>query len=838
MLTVITDIHGIRPAENHILNHELSLLENIMLAVPNGADVAEVWLNGLRLEDFNESDDLDRNATALDSMRVVLRPAGLDPFSLTLAIVIGIVAAVAAVALIPKPQVPNDMGAGKQSPNNQLQAQTNIARLYQARPDVYGQVRSYPDLMQQSTIEYINNVKFLTEWLYFGDGKYTVEQVKYADTPIADFAGASYEIFYPTETGLVWPENSTTTLSDVTESFASPEVNGQTLEPPGTDFSGGDPPITEAAATVDFPIDSATFDITVAKNATKWADLLTMVGTTELAQVQFQWQTDQGPRPFNQLCECTSYVDTGTEYIFTFICQIVSTAATNAVLTVTVTPRVEYTGVMIGPFTLPVEANQIRINFAFLRGLKGSVTLSIRFWAVDSVLAEIPGSREEIFQTYSGDTFDQQYRTKNITPLYGNGIYRVEVERVTPSSTSDDTDQIKVESLFAINYYATKTIPGGTAARVTNRATENATSGQEKKFNALITRHVRKMDGTLYVVEPSRCFARSIYHLVTVQAKFPQSQIDLDSLEDILASNGGENSELMRFDGTFDDTDVSLGQRVATIANAARTGVIDNGQTWTFVRDQLRSEYPVAQFDYRNLAADGESQVSYKSPMANSKDGVTLEYVSPTTNKKTPIHRRILADGSIVNQQPVNALKVDMSVGCRTLSQAVNRLEYEVRRLLYIRRTVTDKTLADAQTIGPGNLVRWIDPGEFFEGVLSAGEVLNVDGLKVETSEPVNIDTTSAVAFTDYQGLQLGPVACSPRTDGKNGFVVSSLPVGVYLADGYNVQAGSRYFVGNGLSISQLNASSLYLVTQKQPNQDGSCNITLENYEPLVYAED
>lgn len=832
MLTVITDIHGIRPAENHILNPELSLLENIMLAVPNGADVAEVWLNGLRLENFKESDDLDRNATTLDCMRVVLRPAGIDPYSIAIAFVIAIVAGAVAAALVPKPQVPNDMGAGKQSPNNQLQAQTNIARLYQARPDVYGQVRSYPDLMQQSVFEYINNVKFITEIMYFGDGKYTVEQVKYADTPIADFAGSSFELFYPAASSSVWPEQSTTTVNDVVESFASPEVNGQTLTPVVT--TGFTEQTQSTGVEISWASGVRVFTVKVPADA-KWTQLISLAGSG-FAQCEFDRDFASLPTDsVNIFCTVDAFSNLGAEYLFTFTAPANAPDSSVSSGPIVIQPMDSES---VGPFTLPVPSNRIRANVNFLRGLKGSVGYRFQYWAVDSLGVEIPGSRGSQSLQNSADTYDQQYITINITPAYGLAQYRVEAKRTNPAQTTDETDQIKLEGLFAINYYASQTYPGGTIIRVTNRATENATSGQEKKINALLTRHVRKMDGTLYVVEPSRCFARSIYHLVTVQAKFPQSQIDLDSLADILAANGGENAELLRFDGTFDDTDVSLGQRVATIANAARTGVIDNGQTWTFVRDQLRTGYPVAQFDYRNLAADGESQVSYKSPMANSKDGVTLEYVSPTTNKKTPIHRRILADGSIVNQQPVNALKVDMSVGCRTLSQAVNRLEYEVRRLLYIRRTVTDKTLADAQTIGPGDLVRWIDPGEFFEGVLSAGEVLDVSGVTVTTSEPVNIDTTSAVAFTDDQGLQLGPVACGPRTDGKNGFVVSSLPVGVYLADGYNVQAGSRYFVGNGLSTSQLNASSLYLVTQKQPNQDGSCNITLENYEPLVYSED
>lgn len=222
MLSIYNDPSGATGAEHYRWDYGISIQANIERHLASGAS-CEVYINAERVDPATD-DRMERLPTVADQVRVRRRPEGFDP--LTILVAAAVAALIVSVALIPKP--PSVAGAGKDSPNNSLTAQSNVARAYQAIPDVYGFRRVWPDLIQPSTIEYVNHIKYVTEWLCVSRGDGSISSVQYAETPITDIVGASYEVF-PPDAGAGYPELRSTTLRDVIETFASDEVNGQEI---------------------------------------------------------------------------------------------------------------------------------------------------------------------------------------------------------------------------------------------------------------------------------------------------------------------------------------------------------------------------------------------------------------------------------------------------------------------------------------------------------------------------------------------------------------------------------------------------------------------------------
>ena len=814
MLTILSDPAGITGAARHAWDYSRTITENVAQHLDGGAD-CEVRINGVPVDPLTDP-RMDAPPSALDCVTVMRRPAGCDPITWAISAVVASVTS--SYALMP--QAPGVQEAGKDSPNNRLTQQTNVARAYQAIPDVYGLRRVWPDLIQPSTVEYVDHVKYVTEWLCISRGKGTITDVQYADTPIDDVAGASFEVFEPVGAS-PYAELNTTTIADVLEAFESPDVNGQELAYCGE---------VDADCTLEAVSGDNEFTLSMSDGA-DLAWLKAEAGTGS-ATVAFNFTGGS----FSQVCTIDSVTDTGDTLLVFFTRASGTWAATySEPVTATLTP-VSTDLVSAGPFTLPVDCDRIRWNVVFLRGLKtggGTVDIKAEWWRIDSGGVEVPGTRADQTFSYKGRTFDQQFFTEDVTPAAGWGRYRVQFTRLTPPIGDQGTDVGKLEELYAVRHYATKALPGVTVIRVTTKATQEATGYSERKFNLRWQRHVRTLAADTCTA--SRNFARAMAHVWTLAGN-DISGLDVDALAAINAEFG-EASELLRFDGSLDDADMSLGERLRLIADTARCVVWRDGQRWTVTRDQARA-YHELQLDYRNLAAGGDSALSYAAHLPVTHDAIELEYTDPASQSKKAYVRLSIATGSVASGVGANPKKIKLA-GCATQAQAENRAHLEARRLMYQRVSVSDDALADAIPLGVGALIRWIDPNDFAgDDGLQAGEVLSISGATITTSEALDWQgaTSGRVQFTGADGRRLGaPVVCTPGASGA--VVLASVPAGLFVA-GPGVQCGSRYAFAVGLTEAETEAAGLYTVTSVKPKGDGTASLAFVAYDQRMYEAD
>lgn len=160
---------------------------------------------------------------------VVIEPA-IEPFTIFM-IITAILAAysVYTVLTMPKPQAPL---AG--SSNNELAQRSNQARLNARIPDIFGRVRSYPDLIAQTYTIYKDGIEIEECLMCIGRGFFQILDMRDGDTDVANIAGTSVSVYDPF-TSIVG-----TPIYQVGEAFTelpkfvrnSSSINGQTIELP------------------------------------------------------------------------------------------------------------------------------------------------------------------------------------------------------------------------------------------------------------------------------------------------------------------------------------------------------------------------------------------------------------------------------------------------------------------------------------------------------------------------------------------------------------------------------------------------------------------------------
>lgn len=780
--------------------------------------------NGVKLRD---DDELAFELSELDVIQLFDQPKGI--IGDILSPIFKVVGAVFSF-LAPKPAIANTGGNTIDSPNNSLSGQTNTARVYKAKPDIYGQVRSFPDLIQESLFEYVSTgpkdggLKYVTEWMCVGIGKYGYESVRYSESSLGSMAGAEFQFFQPGEV-----------IPSINEGYSFDDVDGQ--EVPGANENESFPVESATATTV---VSGTYSGGQIAMKIVKQAEFDYFMGLVLPHAVTFDinvtYSTPSGTvttdATFSGTLVSAVQTDDGAAtdpvqwYTFT-MADLDGPLDVPATATINTTKFVlnDNEALIVGPFFSPVDSEELWIHTQSSLGGKKETNWKVIIWKIDSDYNQVPGT-QQTFTYHQSTPHDKNsevfYRTDKITPTGGFGRYAINLQRTDNSS---DVSVLKLEEIHSVNVRANVVHPTDTLVRVKVRATENALGSRERKYNALVTRHTITYDMATqavdYTLRPSQSFADAVAHTWLVMGAQPESSIDLYGLYSIAEALPDER--LGHFNYTFDDENDSLGDRVQAICNAASVVAYWDDGVLTFTRDQKVAN-PAAVFNRANMKTD-EYKITYEATLPGGYDGVQVSYVHPTTNNKTYINYRVL-NGAIVEQEGENPHKMEI-VGFRSEYQARERALRETRRLIYSRVRMNAKVFEDG-IIQVGSVIQMPD---IYDSNQQQGYVTGRAGNNFDTSEPITFSGAMYVLVTDNLGNPTLRYPATARSDTRYGFTASVPAVQLNIWNGDTVQLPSRYLIA---TVEDLD-SQLWTVSSIKPNSDNTVSLTVAEYSDSVY---
>ncbi len=826
MLIYCKDPNGLAGNERYDLNTSTSLFQNIKNHLPKGLNhqTIDIYLNGEKIDPLTF--DLSRTATIFDKIVIVNRQQA----SAVVAIVVAVIAAVVAYALTPKPKVPNNSGEHKDSTNNKLTAQTNIARLYQAKPDIYGCVRSYPDIVNPAGSEYIDNVKYIEHLFCIGVGYYEFDKFKYDQTLLDKIAGTTYTVYHP---GDIIPV--------VRYQFPSAEVDGQELVPPNLSNEVLFEKAYKKIVGLKLKDDTVTITLNSEDNVDYLFNLPKPVEIHFIVRATIHTWSEKSYRGnvvYRATLMSTTIENNQPVLIANNVHRLRFEPKNGLIKKFTVDKsyvKVQHTGgVYTDAFILPEEGMEIWTDLVFQRGLKGEVLCQFVWWVIDDFGNEVPGTRETKLWSEWLDTYEPQSITVKIKPSRGKNKYALIIGRLN-NGKSDLSDQVKVENVYIVDFdynYRVK----DTLIYVRTRATSQATSLKELKFNVEATRKTisynRNTKQIDYTLKPSRSFADAVLHqFVAVFGRDP-NELDLDSLYAIDERLKFFNERLGYFDFSFDDIDVSLGQRIETICNAARVYVYRDGQKWRFARNEEKLR-PVAMFNSLNLVkSDTGGTVQKKSSLPSTFDGVQVEYIDSSKDRAKGTDKKAYIDLRIVNNQIIKGCafrpnKLQLS-GCRNFEQAMNRAQLEIRRLIYERTLIEDDVINDANLVDKGDLVLWSDT---YDETIVSGEIIRIDNKTFYVDQELTLDPNKnyRVAITNRGGYPSNWINITSHN--KNSFVADYADA--YVANNIDMQCGSIFIITETIS----EEPTEFILTKKQFN-NGVYHVNLTNYDSRIYEYD
>jgi len=784
-----------------IIQDNLKIKQPVVIPFNNGVSAADMLESKFKSIDLNKStlhindNQVFANNHELllstlkngDSVTLTIEVKGFigDAFDFILDVT-GVGAALGLVQDLFTPEFPS--GQETSSPNNSLTSQTNIIRAYAQKALVCGSPRLYPDLIGEPIEYYQNNIKYSESYFYANYGKLNGGTVQAGETNIIRFSGSVSNFYYPV-LGI-------TTIPDYRVGQEVDEIDGQTLKGTNEGNDGATISCSEGASASTYS--GTTFTVKILQDSD--SDSLKAQYDAGNENVELQYQIyltlEPGGSPEEVTASgtgrITSFTLSGGEY--TVIVDNFNGSKSETVYggPYVFTTKLDNT---LGPFVNPTQCEKMIFNIAFKRGLKSIVPITVVVYELDSKGGTRTGVSESFSVTYTDDIVDAQYYTFEINIANGRNWYEWTIQRTNEASQATDKPDIPtLEKSFCIKELGSYQFKNATMLKTIMSSTQTPTSsGVDNKIN-IINGQVEmpsydKSSGDILDNAPSRNLADAVIFVWSEFHKLDVNMLDLDELYTIVdALPDGFKT----FDYTFDDTSVSVGEKIDIILNVGRIQKYWDGEKVRFWRDE-KVDFNSAILSRSDIASESERSysISRSSFVSGEYDSIQVEYVNREINKKSYVYRSFDSSGNILNVSGANPKTLNL-IGCQDEYNAINRAELEIRRMLYQRWTLSDTFIDSQRFLGKGDVVLY---NEVYEGGNAwGGQIRSVSGSTATVKENLELDIYSSyyVYYTNMLGDVIGPKLVNSSS--KNTFSCDDLSE-AYVKGDDNAQLGSRYYI-------------------------------------------
>ncbi len=793
-----------------------------------------------------------------------------DP--LTIAIVVGIGAAVAVTMLMPKPEIPNSAGSTQPpSPNNSLAQRGNRQRIGGRPADAYGENWMYPDLAAVTYSVYDNHDEIEFSTMALGMGKYHVTRARDDTTDFARIRGATAEFYEPgqnvrADTPATQFGNSLTTNQRQYAYLVAKRydaVNGQVLPPPDNYLI-----LSQISFSGPNVIDSGSSGVNLTSHF-RVGQTISIEQATDLASGNNLTITTEEGSP-----EIPVTYNLNGDYIIESITANQITLQTPALVNADwqkLTDNIDFTKPV--EITMSTESQTLWSDYFYTSGNdhtdvlynivapQGLYLTTVDKWhalavafQVESQVVDTQGNpisgtlhvKKEVIKAPKFDNYPSPnhvnsdndvrrtaavtYRVSNPYQKKGENIrvrYRRMTRRVTDTEWSAQ-QEIRIADLIGIRNLSVNDYDNDATMVVTmQQATAGALSFKERKFNCLAFRYVRNWRDNDALILSKRIDDIS-YHIGTDPDVGDMTIHDFDmpqiSAEVDRAANYFGTEQCVEFCYTFDKNTITPSEILATVANAGFCKVYDFSNKIRFYFESA-TEVPVANFTAHNILP-GSFQPAQSFGRREDKDGVVAKWRDPVDDAQMSLH--IPPDESAINPDEVEL------IGVRNKTQAYMHARRRDQKNKYARQTVQFVGHDESNIVIESNCIAVADQ---FRADTQQGEARRLETVGTDilltTSEPVIVpDGATATIWLQTTAGYVDNIAVTggPRL---NQLILARMPSSPISTDP-NAVVRATYQV----AINDTAKKAAYIVTDKAAAEFVSNQITAVNYDDRYYLYD